>query len=157
MVVLESSARVWHFLHLLAGVCCIAACTHLLVRLIQTLRRRRVLDRRLRTHASILALAYVATFTFGSLFYPSFRVRVRAEYLDPLFPWATGLFEIKEHAATLALLPVLGIFAITRVLGREPEAERPYLYLLSGLSGLVLCILLYNACVGWYLGTLRSV
>jgi hypothetical protein len=50
---------------------------------------------------------YVATAVLGIILYPGFRVDVRAAYLDAQRPWATGIFEVKEHAVAigLALLP----------------------------------------------------
>ena len=157
MVALESSARWLHFLHLLGGVACVAVCTHLLVRLIKSVRRGRHVDVRIRLHALLLLLAYGSTYGLGTLFYPTFRVRVRAEYLDRAYPWATGLFEIKEHAASIALLPVVAIFVLSRVLDPKSDDDRRYVLLFGGLISVVLCVVIYNACVGWYLGTLRTV
>ncbi len=102
----------------------------------------------------MLGLAYLATFTLGTLIYPTFRVRVRAELLDKTYPWATGLFEIKEHAASIVLIPVLAIFLLSRTLDLK---QKPEALLVGGLASVVLLVLFYNACVGWYLGTIRSV
>ncbi len=156
MIVFESSAKILQFLHLLAAVTSIAACVHLIVRLL----RSRV-DRRIYTHARTLLVAYLSLYGLGSVVYPTFRVRVRAEFLDRVYPWATGLFEIKEQAATLALLPVIGLFLLTRPVWKGAErpraTQRGHAPLLLGLSSMVLLVLLFNACVGWYLGTLGSV
>lgn len=153
MIVFESFVKVLHFLHWVAAMTCIAACVHLIVRLTKS----RV-DKRIYLHARTLLVAYLAVYTLGSLVYPTFRVRVRAEFLDRVYPWATGLFEIKEHAATLALLPVVGIFLLSRPLISRSERQAPlHAPLLLGLSVLVMGVLMFNACVGWYLGTLRSV
>lgn len=157
MLAFESYARFLHFLHLLAAIVSLGACAHFFVRLYQNVRRGRFLDRRSKLHATILTTAYASTWVLGALVYPTFRVRVRAELLDRAYPWASGLFEIKEHAANIALLPVLAIFVLTRVLDPEHEADRRHARLLGALAGLVLTILTFNACVGWYLGTLRSV
>lgn len=152
MVAFEPIATFLRFLHLVAAVTSVAACVHLLVRL---MRRRG--DPRLRTHAAILAAAYLSTYALGALVYPTFRVRVRAALLDPTYPWATGLFEIKEHAATLVLIPVLALFALSRALDPKSPEDRRHHFLLGGLACVVLCVLIYNSCVGWYLGTLRAV
>lgn len=149
MVAFESLVRPLHFLHFVAGITSLASCVHLLVRL---LRRRH--DPRVRTHATVLGLAYLATFTLGTLIYPTFRVRVRADLLDKTYPWATGLFEIKEHAASIVLIPVLAIFLLSRTLDLK---QKPEALLVGGLASVVLLVLVYNSCVGWYLGTIRSV
>jgi len=54
-----------------------------------------------------VVVLYVTTVLLGMLLYPSFSIDVRAAFLDAHRPWATGLFEVKEHAAAvgLALLP----------------------------------------------------
>jgi hypothetical protein len=149
MLAFESHARLLHFLHLVAGVVTLASCVHLGWRLLRGRDNVRV-----RLHARTLFFAFLSTYSLGALIYPTFRVRVRADLLDKSYPWASGLFEIKEHAATLALLPVVAIFALTR---NPAPGERRYELLLRGLVGFVLLVLVYNACVGWYLGTLRSV
>ncbi len=151
MLAFESAAKALQFLHNLAGIVCVAVCVHLLVRLWRSRK-----DQRIGTHARNLAIAYVVTFALGALIYPTFRVRTRAEFLDATLPWATALFEIKEHSATLALLPAIAIFFLSRELGKQARPSRAVLVLCSGLVGVVLCVLLFNACVGWYLGTLRS-
>jgi hypothetical protein len=58
-----------------------------------------------------VVILYCLTVLFGAANYLRFRVLVRAAYLDAHVPWATGLFEVKEHAATigLALLPAYWI------------------------------------------------
>ena len=111
MVAFEFIVRPLHFLHLLAGLSSVASCVHLLMRL---LTKRH--DPRLRTHATVLGATYAAAYFLGALIYPTFRVRVRAALLDSHYPWATGLFEIKEHAASLVFIPVLAIVVLSRLL-----------------------------------------
>jgi hypothetical protein len=152
MVAFESVARLLHFLHFVAAITTVAACVHLQVRLWPKRGHPRV-----RLHALTLLIGYITTYTLGALMYPTFRVRVRADLLDSSYPWASGLFEIKEHAATLIFLPVVGIFVLSRVVNFATDDDRHYARLLRGLVGIVLCVLVYNACVGWYLGTVRSV
>jgi hypothetical protein len=147
MVVFESSSRFLHFLHWIFAVVTLAACVHLWVRLFR--RRDSV---RSRLHARTLLIAYWGTYTIGAMIYPTFRVRVRAELLDRVHPVLSGLFEIKEHIATLMLLPVIAIFVLSR-LGESTSRST----LLRGLVSLLLGALIYNACVGWYLGTLKAV
>lgn len=151
MVFLEPYAKLIQFLHLFAGVTAVAACSHLLIRM---LRSRR--DARVRTHAMTLLIAYLSAYLLGSLQYPTFRVRARYEFLDQAVPWATGLFEMKEHFATLTLLPVIGIFVLTRRRPTEGSSATPHPGLLASLGSVVLLVLLFNACVGWYLGTLKG-
>jgi hypothetical protein len=59
-----------------------------------------------RSFAEPTILLFLAMTVIGSLLYPAFRVEVRP-LLDARSPWATGLFELKEHftAIGLCLLP----------------------------------------------------
>ena len=54
-----------------------------------------------------VVVLFCLTLLLGAINYLPFRVLVRAQYLDAHVPWATGLFELKEHAAAigLAMLP----------------------------------------------------
>jgi hypothetical protein len=157
MLAFEPFARLLHFLHWLGGIATVGTCTHLLVRLLYRSRHGKLRKARVRLHALILAISYASTWILGTLIYPTFRVRVRADLLDKTYPWATGLFEIKEHAATLIVFPVIAIYAMGRKLDFSNDQDRRYSALFIGLVCIVLSVTIYNACVGWYLGTLRSV
>ncbi len=52
-------------------------------------------------------LSYIACFVWGCFVYPTYKYYVRWLVQDEVAPWATCLFEIKEHtlAAGLAILP----------------------------------------------------
>jgi len=87
--------------HLLLGVLLLGAVTHhawLLARGNFQDRTRQV-----RRYAFWASLAYTLCLLWGIWVYPAFRVYVRAAYQDTQAPWATGLFEIKEHWAALGL------------------------------------------------------
>ncbi|NKB68944.1 MAG: hypothetical protein GKR89_17900 [Candidatus Latescibacteria bacterium] len=106
-------------------------------------------------YVKIAFISYCAVFALGALIYPTFRVRVRAEYFDAELPHATGLFEVKEHWAALGLALFIAYFAISRRF--DPEVDRGMLGLYSGL-----CFILYGICVyllvaGFYLTTLKGV
>ena len=63
--------------------------------------------------AAVIVL-FTVTIVLGSVIYPPFRSIVRAHYLDASVPWATGLFEIKEHAAAVALALLPAYWALWR-------------------------------------------
>jgi hypothetical protein len=69
-------------------------------------------------HPERYVRAVVASFCIGTLIgainYLPFRVLARAQYLDAHVPWATGLFEIKEHAAALGLAVLPAYWAVWR-------------------------------------------
>lgn len=157
MIILEPCAKPLLFLHLVSAVVCLAASVHLALRLIQRLRARRVSMRSVRLHAKIVASAYLLSFVLGALVYPTFRVRVRHDYFDPELPWATAMFEMKEHCAALGLVPSLLLLVIALRFDFGVPRDRVWLPLFCAVLGAVTLILCYNACAGWYLSSLRSV
>jgi hypothetical protein len=157
MLPFESVSKFLLFIHLVSAFCAVAVAIHLLSRLIQGLRGRIGLFRQMRLHARLLALLYAATFLLGAMVYPTFRVRVRPEYFDRALPWATAMFELKEHGATAALLPATAVWLLARSLDFRDSADRGLAGLIGGLVAFVLAVLLFNAGVGWYLCSLRSI
>ncbi len=152
----ESLTKVALFAHLISAVCLVAGCIHLFARLTKAIRHGTYIAQT-RLHAAIVTVSYAASCLLGGIMYPTFRVRVRQDYLDTALPWATGLFEIKEHLATLGVVPVAAIFLLSRFLNVKEPAHRAYLPLYVGLVGFVLTVVVFNSWCGWYLTSLRPV
>jgi hypothetical protein len=100
--------------HALVGVALLGALTH---QTVSVLRRRAVrsgsfVDRYAavneRTFTNAVAILYVAQVALGAVIYPSYRLQVRIPFEEMSLGWAVGLFELKEHFASigLALLPL---------------------------------------------------
>jgi hypothetical protein len=157
MLPFESIAKVLLLVHLVSAFSAGAVSFHALARLTAALRGKARHYPAVRLHARLLAMLYGLTYVLGAAIYPTFRIRVRMEYFDKQLPWATALFEIKEYAATAALLAAVGAALLAYTLDFRNPADRPYLPLFAGLIGFVLAVLLFNAGVGWYLTGLRSV
>lgn len=157
MLAFESIVKPLLFLHLLGAITALASAIHLGLRLRRARGGQPGHYRTVRLHATVLLSAYAATLALGMLIYPTFRVRVRHEFLDTQVPIATALFEIKEHAAALALLPVIVLFVLTRPLAFNRPLEDRYVPLFSAMLTFVLGALLFSAGCGWWLGTVRSV
>ncbi|MCL4218319.1 MAG: hypothetical protein KJ052_15130 [Candidatus Hydrogenedentes bacterium] len=155
-IIFESMAKGMLFLHLVAAVCCIAVAVHLLLRAWRGVQASRTFTASMRLHAKMLLIAYSAAFLLGGAIYPTYRVRVRGEYFDPQLPWATGLFEIKEHLASMAFLPVVALYVLSRRLEFHIEADRRYSPFFFGLAGFILFVFIYNGVAGWYLSSLKS-
>ena len=157
-IVFESIARPLLFLHLIAAACATGAAIHLAIRVWGYLRGRVMKVGHEKLYARLLGIFYAISFLLGAAIYPAFRVNVRAEYFDPHLPWATALFEIKEHLATLGLAATAGIvllsIAIDRPLTRAPRRLLP---MYAGLIAVVLAVVFYNVWSGWYLSTLKAV
>ena len=71
-------------------------------------------------YAPAIVTLFCAVVLIGSVAYVPFRSVTRATYLDAHAPWATGLFEIKEHAAAIGLALLPAYWAVWRV---DSEAD----------------------------------
>lgn len=153
-VVFEEWARALVVLHALASMVLIGSSTHHSLIAIGYLRG--VYRARLgRIYAATVAVSYLLTVALGALAYPSFRYHTRGLYLDHYAPWASNLFDIKEHFASLGIPLVLGALALSRAL--EPRSDRA---LLVGYSVMVLgaaAIVWFNVVAGLVVTLVRGV
>ncbi|PIZ00239.1 hypothetical protein COY62_03700 [bacterium (Candidatus Howlettbacteria) CG_4_10_14_0_8_um_filter_40_9] len=79
--------------------------------------------------ASILgAWGYIVTFVLGLLIYPVFRVKVRAADFDKVRPWATGIFEVKEHIGAIALFAAIAVIVLAGSTNDKSEDNRKKLF-----------------------------
>ena len=89
--------------HLLATFVLIGAMTHNLLIVLKYVGGkfgRKKLDY---FYVKVSLWAYVVVYALGALAYPAFRINTRAALFDKTLPWATGLFEVKEHWGALGL------------------------------------------------------
>ena len=91
-------------------------------------------------YARAVAVLFVVTLGLGAILYAPFRVLVRAAYLDAHVPWATGLFEIKEHAAAIGLAVLPAYLAAWK----EPQTLRTR----RALTTMLTLIVWFNYLVG---------
>lgn len=120
-----STPLVWALLivHLLSAVFTLGSVTHhwwlLLRRTVpQALRAR---------YAKWTAIGYPLAWLAGVLIYPSYNVLVRKPpigALDATHRWAVGLFEIKEHLGTVALVMLPSLVLSARRYGELSRLER---------------------------------
>ncbi len=157
MIVFESWSKLLLFLHLLCAIGATGAAMHLLLRLRRACAGSDWHSVAVVLHARTMAALYLLAYGLGAMVYPTFRIRVRRDYFDLELPWATALFEIKEHAATLALVPAVAVWLLAHSVNVRDEADRRYVPLLAGLALVVLAVLVFNSVAGWYLSSLRSV
>lgn len=131
-IVLQSWAPALVVMHALAAMVLIGSSTHHALIAIGYLRG--IYKSRLgRLYALVVMISYLVTFVLGASAYPSFRYYTRALYLDRYAPWASNLFDIKEHIASLGLPLVIGAWVLSRVL--EPKNDRE---LLGGYAVMVI-------------------
>jgi hypothetical protein len=98
--------------------------------------------------------AYLAVYLLGALIYPAYRIYVRRDYFDPHVPWATGLFEVKEHWAAVGLALFFGYYLLRRSFRPSEEQEKLWLYV--PLTVLLNVIVWYVVVVGCWLTSLKG-
>jgi hypothetical protein len=97
---LESLARPILICHAIAAAVLVGSTTHHLLWCRHYLRGRYGQIKAEKRFATIAACAYLTTFTIGNLLYPTYKVRVRAEYLDnPPAIAAEARLRAGEHRA----------------------------------------------------------
>ena len=142
---LAGLARLLVVIHAAAAIVLVGSTTHHALIALGYLRG--VFKVRLgRIYAATIAVTWMVTFGLGLLAYPTFRYGVRALYLDRYEPWASNLFDMKEHAAALGIPLALGAFALSRVL--EPKADRAMTRVYAAISALLVAIVWFDVIAG---------
>jgi hypothetical protein len=91
------------------------------------LLRRNVPPVPLARYAKWMAIGYPLALLMGILIYPSYNVLVRKPpigVLEATSRWAVGLFEIKEHLGTVALIMLPWLVLSARRYGQLSRLER---------------------------------
>jgi hypothetical protein len=79
---------------------------------------------------------------------------VRGDLFDPQLPWATGLFEVKEHWGAVGLAMFFVYYFLRKSF--QPREEKDKLFLYVPLCLLLNVILWYKIVVGCYLSLLKG-
>ncbi len=98
--------------------------------------------------------SYVVVYILGALIYPAFRVYIRRDYFDPNLPWATGVFEVKEHWGAIGLALFLAYYLLRRSFRPSDETEKLFLYV--PLCLLLNAIVWYKVVIGCWLTCLKG-
>ena len=88
---------------------------------------RNVQPARLARYAGWMAIGYPLAWLAGILIYPSYNVLIRKPPLGVLevtTRWAVGMFEIKEHAGTIAVAMLPWLLLSARNYGQLGKCER---------------------------------
>lgn len=140
--------------HLLVTFVLVGSMTHNLLCVIGYLRGKFHKEKLELFYAGVSLWAYAAVYLLGSLIYPAFRVRIRHDYLDPNLPWATGVFEVKEHWGALGLALFFAYYLLRRSF--KPSEEKEKLYLYVPLCLLLNAIVWYKVVIGCWLTSLKG-
>ena len=154
MVFMEDFYEIILLVHLFATFVLAGSMTHNLLCVIDYVRGRFGRQRRELLYVKVSFWAYVIIYVLGSLIYPAFRVYIREEHFDTQMPWATGLFEVKEHWAAIGL----ALFVVYYLLRKSfrPDTEREKLFLYVPICFLLNVILWYILIVSCYLSLLKG-
>lgn len=184
MLFLERIARALLVIHAVSAAVLVGATTHHLVWLRGYFRRDFRKYNGERRFALIAAIAFALTFTIGNLIYPTYKVRVRAEYFDnpaalaedarnrraqhavvgaalDAPPAATSLshiarlFDIKEHWVAFGCAASLALLALSRL--AHPREHGRVLSLYLGLAMLACGTAWFGAIVGLLTASYRAV
>lgn len=90
-------------------------------------------------YVKVMTVAYGLTFALGAIVYPNYRYHVRDQYFDAKAPWASNLFDIKEHWAGVGLALMLSYLVLSLVM--DPKRDRSlvliYVFLSVSLATIV--------------------
>jgi hypothetical protein len=151
---LAELARAVVVLHAIAAMVLVGAATHHAIVAVGYLRGGyRV--RLARVYAATVAVAWLVTFALGLVAYPTFRYEVRALVLDRDAPWATSLFELKEHLAAVGVPLALGVFAVSRVL--DPKSDRAIARVYVAMTIVAAAILWFDTISGLVITMVKAV
>jgi len=153
-VFLENWYEVLVIAHLVGVFVLVGSLSHNLLFVLGYLRGRFAREKREHFHLKVAFWAYLAVYVLGTLSYPAYGVRIRHPYFDPELPWATGLFEVKEHWGAMALAMLFVCVMLRRTF--QPSRERAKLALYVPLCLLVNVIVWYKTIVGCYLTMLKG-
>ncbi len=140
--------------HLIGTIVLVGAATHNLVCVAGYVRGKFIKQRKEKRYGAIFFWSYLVVYVLGILIYPAFRVYIRHFYLDPALPWATGLFEVKEHWGAIALALLLVYYLLRKTF--QPSQEKHKLYFYIPLCLLLNVILWYKVIIGCYLSLLKG-
>ncbi len=119
-IAFESWARPLALAHALAAIVLVGALTHGSVFLFLSTRKAREGNvRRAARFWPVILPALLLTLLSGSLAYPTYRIRTRAEFLDQHHPLAAHFFDLKENYAAIVMVLVIACW----VLRREPSGS----------------------------------
>lgn len=154
MVFLENLYAPLLLAHLFVTFALVGCMTHNLLIVIGYLRGKFGRQKLEWFYVRVSLWMYGIVYLFGALIYPAYRIHMRQDYFEPHLGWANGLFEVKEHWATMGL----GMFFVYYLLRRsfQPSEEKDKLYLYVPLCLLLNVIVWYTVFAGCYLTLLKG-
>jgi hypothetical protein len=154
MVFLEKFYSLLLLAHLFATFVLVGSMTHNLLIVVKYLRGKFGWQKLEWLYVRVSLWTYTIVYVIGALIYPAYRVYIRHDYFDPQLPWATGLFEAKEHWGAVGLAMFFVYYFLRK--NFKPAEEKDKLFLYVPLCLLLNIILWYKVVVGCYLTLLKG-
>jgi amino acid transporter len=154
LVVLENWYGFLLLVHLFATFVLVGSMTHNLLCVVGYLRGRFDRQKLEELYVTVSLWAYVVVYLVGALIYPAYRIYIRAAHFDPQLPWATGLFEVKEHWGAVGLALLFVYYFLRKSFA--PAQEREKLFFYAPLCFLLNVIVWYKVIIGCYLTILKG-
>ena len=154
-VFLQSWGKPLLMLHALTAILLLGAMTHHVLLSVPYLWGNFKKIRLEKLYVRVAFVAYLLSFTLGALIYPNYRYHVRHLHFDPHLPWASNLFDIKEHWAGIGLALFIAFLVISRVI--DPPTDRPMLGVYVFLSVTLTLIVWFNVLSGLLLTSYKGV
>ena len=154
MVFLENYYEILLLVHLFATFVLIGSMTHNLLIVVGYVRGKFGRQKLEWLYVRVSLWTYIIVYVIGALIYPAYRIYIRHHYFDPQLPWATGLFEVKEHWGAVGLAMFFVYYFLRKSF--QPAEEKDKLFLYIPLCFLLNLILWYKVIVGCYLTLLKG-
>lgn len=154
-VFLQSWGKPLLILHALTGILLLGSMTHHVLLVVPYLWGRYPKLRLEKLYVKVAFVAYSLTFGLGAVVYPNYRYHVRHLHFDKHLPWASNLFDIKEHWAGIGMALFVAFLLISRVI--DPQKDRAMLGVYAFLSITLALIVWFNTISGLLLVSYRSV
>ncbi|MCP4259392.1 MAG: hypothetical protein GY774_18080 [Planctomycetes bacterium] len=154
MVFLENYYEILLLVHLFATFVLVGSMTHnffIVMGYVRGKFGRQKLEQR---YVKYSLWSYIIVYVFGALIYPAFGVYIRSPYFDPKFPWATGLFEVKEHWGAVGLAMFFVYYFLRKSF--QPAEEKHKLFLYVPLCLILNVIIWFKVIVGCYLTVMKG-
>ncbi len=155
MVFLENFYELLLLVHLFATFILIGSMTHNLLCVAKYVQGKFGRQKQEFRYLKWSLWSYIFVYVIGAIIYPAFRVYIRGTMFDPLLPWATGLFEVKEHWGAIGLAIFVVYYFLRKNFNPQEEKEKLF-YLYMPLCLILNVILWYKVVVGCYLSLLKG-
>ncbi len=154
-IFLQAQGKPLLILHALMAVLLLGSLTHNVLISVNYLRGKFAKIRLEKLYVKVGFVAYLLTFGLGAIIYPNYRYHVRELYFDLKMPWASNLFDIKEHWAGIGLALFVAFFLLSRTI--DPRSDRRMLLFYVFLSATLAGIVWFGVIAGLLLVSYRSI